>query len=120
MSCILDDATVREEVRFIENNPVRAKLVGDASNYRWSSTSSHVIGASDQIISGDCFLNAEIADWRAYLENNTNEDLVERTRTRLKTGRPAGDIDFVRILERIAGRSLEALPRGRPRKSEKR
>jgi len=28
MSCVLDESSVREEVRFVENNPVRVKLVG--------------------------------------------------------------------------------------------
>jgi hypothetical protein len=58
-----------------------------------------------------------IPGWRSYLAAGAEEAIVKRTRERLKTGRPAGDAEFVRKLEGIIGRRLEALPRGRPRKN---
>ena len=57
-----------------------------------------------------------IPEWRSYLAAGADEAIVKRTRERLKTGRPAGDAEFVRKLEEIAGRRLSAMPRGRPRK----
>jgi putative transposase len=117
MSCVLDEPSVREEVRFVENNPVRVKLVGQAEDYPWSSARAHVIGELDPVLSDGFFLTSEIRDWRAYLECRGDEAVVGRARARLKTGRPAGDAEFVRMLEEIVGRRLEALPRGRPRKA---
>ena len=58
-----------------------------------------------------------IPGWRSYLAVGGDEGIVTRTRERLKTGRPAGDAEFVRKLEEIVGRRLGALPRGRPRKA---
>lgn len=116
MSCALDEASVREEVRFVEMNPVRLNLATRAEDYPWSSARAHTLGGADPILSDGCLLTDEIADWNAYLIGTGDEHLIGRARIRLKTGRPAGDSAFVHMLEGIMGRRLEALPRGRPRK----
>jgi len=117
LSCMLDDRSVFEEVRFIENNPVRAGLVERAEDYPWSSARHHVLGDPDPVIMDGCFLNGEIRDWRAYLAAKGDDPILTRTWRNLKTGRPAGDKEFVKGLEEILGRRLAALPRGRPRKN---
>ena len=117
LSCILDERSVFEEVRFIENDPVRAGIVEKAEDYLWSSARYHVLGESDPVIMDGCFLSSEIKDWRAYLADRADEPILDRTWHSLKTGRPAGEESFVRGLEEIVGRRLAALPRGRPRKS---
>lgn len=117
MSCVLDGPSVREEVRFIENNPVRWGLAARGEDYTWSSARAHVTGEPDPILSDGCFLMAEIPDWRAFLAGRGEEAVLRRTRERMKTGRPAGASEFVRALEAVSGRRLEALPRGRPRKA---
>jgi putative transposase len=128
LSCPLDDPSVFEEVRFIETNPVRAGLVERAEDYPWSSARCHVLGEPDPVLiarsdtgralnkmAGVLMFRA-IPGWRAYLVAAGDEAIVKRTRERLKTGRPAGDAEFVRKLEGIVGRRLGALPIGRPRK----
>lgn len=117
LSCMLDERGVFEEIRFIENNPVRNGLVPRAEDYRWSSARHHVLGAPDPIIQNGCFLNGRIQDWRAYLTDRGDEPVLRRNWQSLKTGRPSGDADFVRLLEQVTGRKLAAAPRGRPRKS---
>ena len=115
MSCALDDRSVYEEIRFIENDPVRAGLVGRSEDYPWSSARQHVMGEAGPVIA-NCFLCGEIKDWRAYLTDGPNETVLSRTWQSLKTGRPSGNLDFVRQLETVLGRRLMAMPRGRPRK----
>jgi putative transposase len=117
LSCMLDDRSVFEEVRFIENDPVREGVVEKAEDYPWSSARHHVLGESDPVIMDGCFLNGEVKDWRAYLTARGDEPVLVRTWQSLKTGRPAGEESFVRGLEGIVGRRLAALPRGRPRKT---
>jgi putative transposase len=117
LSCMLDYRSVFEEVRFIENNPVRARLTAQAEDYPWSSARHHILGDPDPVIEDGCFLKGEIRDWRAYLMENGDDPILTRTWSSLKTGRPAGDEEFVRRLEEILGRRLAALPRGRPRKT---
>ena len=116
LSCILDNPSVFEEVRFIENNPVRMGLVERAEDYPWSSARSHILGTPDPVLADGCFLKDAVPNWRAYLASAQNDGVVRRTWERLKTGRPAGDEGFVRGLEELTGRRLMALPRGRPRK----
>ena len=116
LSCMLDDRSVFEEVRYIENNPVRAGLAERADDYHWSSARHHVLGEPDPVTMDGCFLNGEIKDWRAYLADRGDGPILTRTWHSLKTGRPAGGEGFVRGLEEILGRRLVALPRGRPRK----
>ena len=117
LSCILDDRSVFEEVRFIENNPVRAGLVARAEEYPWSSARHHVLGVPDPVIADSCFLKGQVPDWRVYLADKSNDPILHRTWQSLKTGRPAGDAGFVHGLEVIIGRRLMPLPRGRPRKA---
>jgi putative transposase len=117
MSCVLDEPSVHEEVRFIENNPVRAGIVTLAEAYPWSSARSHVTGEADPILNDGSATRSSVTDWGAYLQNRGEEAVIRRVREHLKTGRPAGDAAFVRELEGILGRRLEALPRGRPRKT---
>ena len=116
LSCMLDDRSVFEEVRFIENDPVRAGLVNRAEDYPWSSARHHLLGVTDIVIKDGCFLKGSIQDWRAYLEGKGDLPVLSRIWQSLKTGRPAGDESFVKGLEEILGRRLIALPRGRPRK----
>jgi putative transposase len=117
LSCMLDKPSLYEEIRFIENNPVRAGMVGCAEDYPWSSARYHVLGYPDVVIKDDCLIPGEVKDWRVYLADKVDEPILNRTRRSLRTGRPAGDESFVRSLEEILGRRLKALPRGRPRKN---
>ena len=116
MSCVLDEPSVHEEVRFVETNPVRMGIAPQPEAYPWSSARSHVTGAPDPVLTDGNFQDSARIDWGAYLSSGGDEALLRRVRERLKTGRPAGDAAFVRTLEGITGRRLEAQPRGRPRK----
>lgn len=117
MSCALDGPSAHEEVRFVETNPVRKGIVERAEDYPWSSARSHVTGAPDPLLADGRFFQNASSNWGAYLTDRGEELIIRRVRERLKTGRPAGDVSFLRELEGIVGRRLEALPRGRPRKS---
>ena len=41
-SCILDDVHLYRAIRYVENNPIRAKIVKEAWRYKWSSAADHV------------------------------------------------------------------------------
>ena len=115
-SSILDERHVYAAVRYVENNPVRIQMVPHAEEYRWSSARAHVESAPDGIISS-CYLEDEITSWKKYLRERENPALVETIKKNMLTGRPCGDVGFVKKLERRFGRRLQALPHGRPRKS---
>lgn len=116
MSCVMDGPTAREDVRSVEMIPVNAALADRAEDYPWSSAKSRVKGDSDPVVSLKCPLTDALREWRAFLAGSPDEDLLEKVRERLRTGRPAGEADFVSNLEAVAGRRLMAMPRGRPKK----
>ena len=100
--------------RYIERNPVRASIVLQAEDWRWSSARVHARGELDATISQPGWL--EESDREAYRQflNETGDESEIRCAT--STGRPIGGVDFVLWLESTLKRRLAALPRGRPRK----
>ena len=90
-------------VRYVETNPVKARLVLKAEDYSWSSARARVFGYKDDILS-DYFLTKEILDWSGFLRSADEEDLSDKTlETHLNTGRPFGSPDFIGRLEEITG-----------------
>jgi putative transposase len=116
-SCVLDERHLLAAMRYVENNPVRAGMVEKAGDYRWSSAASHIRKNEDPVISMDSPVIGSITDWAAYLEQR-DDQLVKALRESAKNGRPCGDNNFVRKIEKLLGRQLVAFPRGRPRRPE--
>jgi len=114
-SCVLDERHLYAGIRYVENNPVRAKIVKKPDEHKWSSARSHMHGEANDILSNDCYVFERIKDWSAYLKEKEEHSLVEAIRQNTKTGRPCGNDKFGLKIEKLLGRRLTALPRGRPR-----
>lgn len=117
-SCVLDEKHLYAGIRYVENNPVRARIVKKAEGYQWSSALCHVKGKTDTVLSEDCYIVERIKDWSSYLREKEVASLGEEIRKNTKTGRPCGDDKFILRLEGLIGRRLSALPWGRPRKTQ--
>jgi putative transposase len=102
----LGETHLYSAVRYIERNPVRAKMVDKAEDYYWSSARSHVFGEKDDILS-DFYLVSKIPDWISYLRKETNESDIELFRSHARTGRPLGDEKFIDKLEKMTGRRIK-------------
>ena len=113
-SCVLDEGYLYSGMRYVENNPVRAKVVEKADQYRWSSARSHAYGVADPVISSDCPLVESVADWSAYLDEREESRMIEAIRRNTGTGRPCGDEKFIREIETLLCRRVSAMPIGRP------
>jgi putative transposase len=113
-SCVLDESHVYAAIRYVEMNPVRGGLAGAPQDYPWSSARSHVRGGADPVLSGDCFLMARVRDWGKYLaeasEPKSQENIIKAT----ATGRPCGNVAFVKMMEAHLGRSFTPRVSGRP------
>ncbi len=113
-SFVMDEGHLFAAVRYVENNPVRAKLVEIAENYPWSSAQAHVKGSEDRLLSS-CYLMDEIKDWRGYLRDSQNDATYEKNvEKHLNTGRPLGSEEFILRLEDITNRTLRIKASGRP------
>jgi len=110
-SCVLSDAHLRNAIRYVELNPVRARIVGSAAAYRWSSARAHCSGEADPLLTGDDRLSIE--GWTEWLEGKDFDPKVDEfLRACTLSGRPCGNEAFVRELERLTQRRLLPAKRG--------
>jgi len=115
----MDEKHTYFAVRYIERNPVRAKIVKYAEDYPWSSARAHVKNSYDKVLS-DFYLLEDIKDWRSYLRIKELEEEIRLIRKHEKTGRPLGSQGFILKAEKITGRRLRKRKAGRPaRKNRK-
>ena len=120
-SSALDDEYMWAAIRYVELNPVRAKLVRVAERYKWSSAPHHCGLRDDEILTKKrpWQRHAEqIADWSTWLaegEQTQQRDVIIK---HIERGLPCGAKRFIQKLEKAAGRTLEFRPQGRPVKVE--
>lgn len=117
-SCPMDEAHALTAMRYIERNPVRARITRVPWTYPWSSAVAH-IGGMDPLHLLDLPAWNDLApdvDWKELLSEDEEAETVEELRLHTHTGRPLADDAFITKLEHMLGRRLRALPVGRPRK----
>ena len=90
LSYPLDRKYLYSAVRYVGRNPVRAGLVKNAEDYRWSSARAHIYHEYDILLS-DSFLMPEIEGWGSYLSEYEDPLLTDTFRKHVNTGRPLGD-----------------------------
>lgn len=112
----LDEAHHWAAIRYIERNPVRAKIVATAEEWPWSSARSHVRGAPDPLLSPSAPYPGPVGDWGAWLAEPEEEERLEQLRRCTQTGRPCGGGSFVQMLEERLGRVLRPAKRGPKKK----
>ena len=111
-SFVLDEPYLLTAARYIELNPVRARLINAPSRYRWSSAAAHVRGRDDSLVQVAPLL--ELApNWRAFLARVIREEDIKLLRSHERTGRPLGEEEFLATLEQDLGRILKRRKPGR-------
>jgi putative transposase len=107
--------------RYIELNPVRARMVGHPRDYRWSSWRAHAQGAADALVADHPLYRALGADaaerrkaYRALFRGALEEGFVEALRAATNGGWALGDARFKERLAEAVDRPVAPLPRGRP------
>ena len=106
-------------MRYMEQNPVRAKLVKKAEEYRWSSARAHVLGVGDDVLSRENGnKEKEIRSYREFIREEEKE-VNAAIRRATSTGRPLGGEGFIRKLEKRLNRDLFPKKAGRPKGKRK-
>jgi REP-associated tyrosine transposase len=108
----MSDDHLLNAVKYIECNPVAAKLVKHASEWPWSSASAHLNRRSDGIVNVTRFAK-EMKSWGAILDEPVDEVLARDMDRHISTGRPQGSDGFIKALEDQVGRRLTPQKRGR-------
>jgi putative transposase len=117
-SAPMDDAHLAGAVRYVELNPVRARLAAKPEAWPWSSARAHIERRSDGIVAVEPLfqiLRYERSRWRAFLAEGLEEEVADEFRRAERTGRPIGDAGFVARLEARTGRRI-AVARPGPRR----
>jgi len=118
-SCPLDDAHLWMALRYTELNPVRAKLVTEATSWAWSSAAAHCAPREAPLwLDQDTWSKRWSAQsWREYLASGERQEEVAAIRECTHTGRPLGTAEFLQSLEEATRRRLAPQKGGRPRKA---
>ena len=120
-SSALDEAYLWAAIRYVERNPVRARMVRKAENYRWSSAAAHCRLMHDDVLTTTSSWRKQfeaIGDWSAWLAQGDEPQELEVLRRNADKGLPCGSEKFIRKLEKLTGRGLQYRPQGRPRKDD--
>lgn len=111
-SCPLDGMHAWAAVRYVERNPVRARIVRRAENYAWSSAAAHCGTRTEGLLSKEFPPAGVVPDWSEWLRSEDPAQ-TEMIRGKTHTGRPCGAAAFVGHLEALLKRPLKLLKRGR-------
>jgi len=122
-SCPLGREHFWQALRYVEQNPVRAKMVRRPWQHPWSSAAIHIAegGVSDDGLLDVSYwrkISSQV-DWRGVLGNVQSDEQVASIRRNTHTGRPLAGDSFISKLEKRLNRRLRPLPIGRPKKSQK-
>ena len=111
----MDEQHLLATARYVEMNPVGARLVENPEDYRWSSVHTHLIGKDDELTKVYSLLEL-IPDWYRFLKL-TPSDEVDLLHLHERTGRPIGKGYFIGKLEIKLGRMLRPQKPGPKKRS---
>ena len=118
LSFPMDDHYLLVTARYIEMNPVRARLVNSPEDYPWSSAKAHLNGYDDHLVKSKPLLDIA-GDWNFFLRVPISGKELADLRRHEKTGRPLGDAEFISQIEKKLNRTLHRQKPGpKPRKSQ--
>ncbi len=107
----MDEEHLGAALRYVALNPVRARLVEHATDWRWSSVHAYLAAADDGITAVAPVL-ARYPRFAELIETGADAAAFERLRRAESIGRPLGDDAFLARLETVARRRLRPLKRG--------
>jgi len=122
-SVVQTDAYLLACSRYIELNPVRARMVSDPADYPWSSYSFHANPASEirWLDTDPCFAALGVSHeerclrYQQYLHEAIPEEEWTLIREALQRGQLTGERRFIDEIERVAELRIECRGQGRPK-----
>jgi len=120
-SIVQSDAYVLACCRYVELNPVRAGMVKDPSDYRWSSYRANGAGEFSPIIR-PCpaylalapTLDERLQTYRALFGSHAEAEALTSIRVALNANAVLGEANFVAAVSTTLGRHVLKRPVGRP------
>jgi len=113
----MDETYLLAAVKYIEMNPVRARLVAEPYDWPWSSACAHAAGKDDQLVKVEPLLEM-VGEWRQFLDD-ADEEAAAKIRGHERTGRALGGDLFLDRLEDALQRNVKPRKAGRKRMIDK-
>ena len=113
-SAPLDEQYTYYAFAYVENNPVKAKMVKSAKNYTYSSARFHM-GLEDSDLLTVYDIGVKQNEYENYLKSMCHQD-NDIIKTNTRKGLPCGSVTFVDNLSKQIGRDLSFRSVGRPKK----
>jgi len=101
-------------LRYVERNPVRARLVFSARDWLWSSHKERTGKELEKIVD-NLPINLP-ADWSKYIDEPLTEKELEGLRQSVNRRSPFGNVKWQKNISQKLGLEHTLRPRGRPRK----
>ena len=89
----MDEDYLSATVRYVERNPVTAKLCKFPEDWKWSGARAHIKGEDDALVRVRPMLD-RVDRWNAYLSDAVKLDKEELIERHARTGRPLSNPDF--------------------------
>jgi len=103
-SFVMDENYLLATVRYVELNPVRARLCESAEDWPWSSVHAHLKGEDDELVTVKPMMDL-VNDWHEYL-GQQDQSMYKDIQRHSNTGRPLGNKAFIEKVQAISGRDL--------------
>lgn len=94
-SFALDEQYTYYAFAYAENNPVVAKMVKNATDYRYSSARHHAGMIDDEVIA-DYDIGVLQNEYQDYLQSMTRQKYTETLKSNTHKGLPCGSDDFIK------------------------
>jgi putative transposase len=111
---IQEDAHLVSVLRYVERNPLRANLVRQAKDWRWSSLWHRIHAPVGLLDDGPVHLPR---DWVKRVQSPETEAELAALRRSVARGSPYGEDSWQERTARRLGLQSTLRPRGRPQKS---
>ena len=111
-SVAMDEQHLFAALRYVALNPVRARLVARAEDWRWSSVRAHYAGQGDHVVRVTPALE-RVGDFRVFLGEDFDEAFTYAALRKAETiGRPVGSAEWLEDMAAMTGLSLVPGKRG--------
>jgi putative transposase len=115
---VMDEAHLAAALAYVSLNPVRARLVARAQDWRWSSARAHLAGKDDGV-TARAPIKERFPDFAELLAGAAEAEAFARLRAAESIGRPLGDDRFLARIEGLTARRLRPGKRGpKPRQDD--
>jgi len=103
--------------KYIENNPVRARIAKKPEDYPYSSAKAHILGRKDPLLNEHLFRTDEQNEYKRFMKLEEDKKILEEIRKQTRLGKPFGEAEFLRTLSKKLGYEFIFRQKGRPGKN---